>query len=157
MHSSRLPLAVLAVALGALAIGAPAAGASSDAPGDQEFEVILRDDVPAGTAPRFEVIETDLAGLRDVVAGAGVDQTIEMNGTAWISTSPADPAAAAQWGITSAGLGEAWTRTTGSADTVIAIVDTGVDADANLGGRLRSGASFVDGGDPHVDPAHHGT
>ena len=157
MRPTKLPFIALVVTLSVFASGVSAAGATSGAPGDGAFEVILRDDVPTGTAPSFSVVETDLDGLFDLVVSADDDQTIEMNGSAWISASPPDPQSPNQWSLDSSQLLEAWTRTTGSADTVIAVIDTGVNADANLGGRLLAGATFIDGGDPLVDPSMHGT
>ena len=97
MRPGILPHLVIGLALASPLTSVQAAGASSSAPGDVAFEVILRDDVPAGAAPSFTVVETDLDGLLDLVEGAGPDQTIEFNGSAQITV--ADPEAPNQWPI----------------------------------------------------------
>jgi putative cell wall-binding protein len=60
---------------------------------------------------------------------------------------PNDPAYAQQWGPKKIGMEEAWADTSGSANTVIAVLDTGVKADGtypDLNGRVLPGWDFVD-------------
>src|SRR5690606_38397558 len=53
---------------------------------------------------------------------------------------------------------EAWEQTTGSADVVIAVVDTGVDpGNPDLAGRLVAGYDFVNRDDDADDDNGHGT
>ena len=153
MRPGTLLNLVIGMALVSPLASVQSAGASSSAPGDVAFEVILRDDVPEGAAPSFTVVETDLGGLLDLVEDAGPDQTVELNGSAQIAVT--DPEVVNQWPIATNGFEAAWALETGSSDVTIAVLDTGVDHDANLTHRLP-GISFVDG-DPGVDPTGHGT
>ena len=124
--------------------------------GSITVEVIVRDDVAEGEAPSFDVVETDLDGLVEMLADPAEGTTIEPNGSAWITATPTDPEAVNQWAIAANGLASAWDTTTGDGGITIAVLDTGVDDSANLGDRRLDGISFVDG-DPSVDPTGHGS
>ncbi|HSK96296.1 MAG TPA: S8 family serine peptidase [Euzebyales bacterium] len=67
-----------------------------------------------------------------------------------------DPAWPEQRGLRGIRADEVWSHTTGDADVVIAVVDTGVDpANRDLAGRLVDGHDFVnDDGDPRDDNGH---
>ena len=83
MRPGRLLNLVIGMALLSPFSTVQSAGASSGAPGDMAFEVILRDDVPEGAAPSFTVVETDidgLAGLFDEILAAGQGLTGERPG-----------------------------------------------------------------------------
>ncbi|MCX3058828.1 S8 family peptidase [Streptomyces beihaiensis] len=68
-----------------------------------------------------------------------------------------DPMRGRQWALTSLKLPGAWGRSKGD-DTVIAIVDSGVDLDhPDLKGRLVAGYDFVDHDDKPNDEYGHGT
>ncbi len=55
-----------------------------------------------------------------------------------------DPMASEQWGLETIKAPQAWERTMGSPDVVVAVIDTGVDlGHLDLRGRLVSGISFV--------------
>lgn len=70
---------------------------------------------------------------------------------------PNDPLYPSQWGLAQVGMPDAWTRTTGTTSTVIAVVDTGVDPTApDLAGKVLAGADFVGDG-ATGDPNGHGT
>ncbi|MEM9466431.1 MAG: S8 family serine peptidase [Actinomycetota bacterium] len=135
-------------------VSAVAASPLSD--GSITVEVIVREDVAEGEAPSFEVVETDLGGLVEMLADPDDGTTIEPNGSAWITATPPDPQAVNQWAIAANAFASAWDTTTGNGDITIAVLDTGVDASANLGDRLLPGISFVDG-DPSIDPTGHGS
>ena len=65
---------------------------------------------------------------------------------------------AEQWALTRIGWADVFGTVSPAADTVVAILDTGVDANhPDLAGRLLSGESFVDGVAPDTDPNGHGT
>ncbi|MFE7603152.1 S8 family serine peptidase, partial [Streptomyces sp. NPDC057494] len=68
-----------------------------------------------------------------------------------------DPLRGQQWGLDALKLPDAWNTTRGE-DTVIAVVDTGVDLDhPDLKGRLVAGHDFVDDDDRPDDTNGHGT
>ena len=132
-----------------------AAPATADA-GTFTIEVIVREDVPEGAAPSFEVVEANLAELAELLADPTPGTTIEPNGSGWITGTPTDPEVINQWAVAANGLASAWDASTGNTDITIAVLDTGVADHANLGDRRLEGISFVDG-DPTVDPTGHGS
>ncbi|WP_017240256.1 S8 family serine peptidase [Streptomyces sp. SS] len=68
-----------------------------------------------------------------------------------------DPLRGQQWALDALKLPDAWSASKGE-DTVIAVVDTGVDPDhPDLQGRLVDGYDFVDGDDEPRDLNGHGT
>lgn len=72
---------------------------------------------------------------------------------------PADPFFDAQWAHqTTIGSSSAWDVSTGSSDLVIAVVDSGIDADhPDLSGKIVAGYDFVDNDDLPDDKNGHGT
>ncbi len=84
--------------------------------------------------------------------------SIEPDGTARATAEPRDPQWSRQWGPRAIRAPGAWDLTTGSRETVIAIVDTGIDADhPDLRGRVMRGWDFH-GNDPNPrDDNGHGT
>jgi subtilisin family serine protease len=73
------------------------------------------------------------------------------------SDSEPDPMRSQQWALKALDLPGAWETAKGE-DTVIAVVDTGIDLDhPDLKGRLVDGYDFVDGDDDPMDRNGHGT
>jgi subtilisin family serine protease len=71
---------------------------------------------------------------------------------------PSDPYFNRQWGHAQIQSAAAWDITTGSADVVIAIIDSGVDlGHPDLAGKLVAGRDFVDGDDSPWDTNGHGS
>jgi thermitase len=71
---------------------------------------------------------------------------------------PDDPRLNEQWAHTLIKSPEAWDITTGSSQTVIAIIDTGIDGNhPDLQGRIVEGYDFVDGDADPKDTNGHGT
>jgi subtilisin family serine protease len=69
----------------------------------------------------------------------------------------ADPMRSQQWALDALKLPQAWKKSEGK-DTVIAVVDSGVDLDhPDLKGRLVDGYDFVDGDTKPQDGFGHGT
>ncbi|MFL5927881.1 MAG: S8 family serine peptidase [Gaiellaceae bacterium] len=75
----------------------------------------------------------------------------------WAHVAGADPYPELPWVTQQLNLGAAWSVTRGSTNTVIAVVDTGVNADADLSGVLLPGTDLVDGDGDVSDPVGHGT
>ncbi|MFQ3631161.1 S8 family serine peptidase [Roseiflexus sp.] len=74
-------------------------------------------------------------------------------------SSPNDPRFDEQWALRHVGATCAWSRTTGNAEVIVAVVDSGVDPDhPDLAARLRSdGYDFVDDDADPRDENGHGT
>lgn len=74
------------------------------------------------------------------------------------SVTPTDPFWAQWWGARQFGLEGAWGTTQGNAETVIAIIDSGVSELSELSGRVLPGTTYLGtGADPRVDLDGHGT
>lgn len=75
------------------------------------------------------------------------------------SSSPNDPRFDEQWALYKVGATCAWERTRGSAEVIVAVVDSGVDpTHPDLAARLRTdGYDFVDDDDDPRDENGHGT
>jgi thermitase len=71
--------------------------------------------------------------------------------------TPNDPGFAGEWGVVKTRVNQAWSATRGSSRVVIAVVDTGVTASADLAGRVLPGHDFVNGDDDARDDNGHGT
>jgi subtilisin family serine protease len=94
----------------------------------------------------------------------GLDAPIRAFG--WpVDAAPNDPYFATQTDLAPIGVAAAWTRTTGTQATIVAVLDTGIDAaNAEFAGRLVPGYNALNGladspGDfgPTTDDAGHGT
>jgi thermitase len=71
---------------------------------------------------------------------------------------PNDPWWSAEWGLARIGMPALWQHTLGDPSTVIAVVDTGVDAgEPDLAGAVLTGYDAVDGTSAVGDVAGHGT
>jgi subtilisin family serine protease len=112
--------------------------------------------VPDGTAAEVEVASADVPGVefveRDIVASVAVAPTDPCY------AGPGCPAAfggapATQWGFTAVGGEAAWDVTRGSADVVVAVLDTGVQVvdTADLVGRVLD-VDRPDGSSCDIDP-----
>jgi hypothetical protein len=111
-------------------------------------------EVPAAAA---ESILARLATSPEVAA-------VELDGVARTAVRPNDPLwnRSEHEGFRISRFPEAWDRTTGSADVVIAVLDTGVTPTSEIQGRVLPGRSFITGSvgtlDDHVvDGYSHGT
>ena len=124
--------------------------------GPETFELIISVDVSKGAAPEFDVIETDIDGLVEILESTDSDDRVELHGEAELTWQPSEPVHDLQWGPQQESIEAAWDVTTGSADVVIAVLDSGVNPGPEFNGRLLDGISMIDS-DPHVDTFGHGT
>lgn len=75
-----------------------------------------------------------------------------------LDTTPNDAIWSQQWGLRQVGLPSAWDRTRGLAGTVVAVLDTGVDANhPDLRGAVLPGYDVVNGDSDPSDDNGHGT
>lgn len=97
------------------------------------------------------------ATARSVSALAGV-RYAEPNYLAQAFGTPNDPSFATQWNMRKINAPAAWDVTTGRADTIIAIIDTGIDlAHPDLQAKIVDGYDFVNADTTAQDDHGHGT
>ena len=149
--TSTLLIAVAMIATSSTPAGADEATDSTT----PQFRVIVRDDVSPGEAPTFEVVTVDLGGMFNLMSNASVG-SVELDGYGEIFWQPTDPDYPAQWEHQVTGIETAWDTTRGSAEVVIAVLDSGVTPHAEFSDRLLPGTSFT-GGNPEIDLLGHGT
>ena len=103
--------------------------------------------------PRSQASEA-LAELRstDGVGSAHLDARVSA-----VGITPNDPLWSNQGTLRSIGLPDAWTRSTGSSSSIVAVVDTGVNPSPDLGSRLMAGYDFVNGDSDPADDNGHGS
>ena len=94
VHTSPATIALsLALTCATVQTTVSTAAASEQHGGALTVEVIVRDEVAEGDAPSFEVVETDLSGMLDLLANPEDGTTTEPNSSAWITLQPTDPQA----------------------------------------------------------------
>lgn len=117
-------------------------------------------DVAAGLgAVRVEVPTRRAAAARAALAGASGIDFVEADAPVAAMRTPTDTYWSQQWGPRTVSAPAAWDVTTGAADVVIAVLDTGVNPGPEFDGKLLPGIDFVNGdSDPADDDANrHGT
>gem|GEM_PF-5349450 len=109
-------------------------------------------------AVAVEVPASRLGRVRAALADPASGTRVVTDGRARaLAVTPNDPLWALQDASRAVRLPEVWQGTTGDPATTIAIVDSGVTANAELGSRLLSGWDYVDGDADTTDPVGHGT
>jgi subtilisin family serine protease len=106
---------------------------------------------------RIDVVES---GSADVLAVLRADPSVEWAAPdrhVHAAGAPNDPFWSSQWSPVKTHAPAAWSRTTGDPATIVAVVDTGVDPQPDLAGRLVSGYDFVNGDADPADDNGHGT
>lgn len=90
------------------------------------------------------------------VAYAEPNYTVKALGT--LDRVVNDPDLAKQWAISKVGAAEAWDVTMGNSNTLLAIVDTGIDYNhPDLKGRVNKGYDFINNDEDAMDDQGHGT
>lgn len=179
-RNSRMDATLRLLAALVLAAGACfAATASRAAPGD--VRIVVGFEAGAGaharaaalaragagrarTLPdgRTAVLTVPAAGASGALAAlrrSGVVAYAERARQLSLEQTPTDPAFGVidGWAYTRPGFPAAWDVTTGSSAVTVAVVDTGVNPVADLGGALVPGHNFVAGNDDATDDNGHGT
>lgn len=102
-----------------------------------------------------DLTATQRGDLRDDPRVVAVEPDVVVHADAVV---PADPVWQHQDGLRAINVDDAWERTIGEPSVVIAVVDTGVRADAReLSGKLVNGYDFVNGDADPDDDNGHGT
>src|SRR5450759_1221546 len=83
---------------------------------------------------------------------------VEVDTSRSAEASPSDPSYPTQWSLPKIGWDQAFGTVTPTGSAIVAILDTGVDADhPELAGVVLPGTSILDGSDGRSDPNGHGT
>lgn len=116
-----------------------------------------------GSIPQLNVrvVELPAAAVRNARAGWIADARVagvETDGLVSVDWTPSDPLWAYQWEQRQVRAPRAWDLTRGAASTVVAVVDTGVQAShPDLAGQLVAGYDFVNDDRYPADDNGHGT
>ncbi len=121
--------------------------------GGRQHDIISRIGVRVVRVPEDKVERVVAALNRNPrIAFAEVDERIEL------AVTPNDPHYGSQWHLPKIDAPEAWSITTGSRQVIVAIADTGVDADhPDLAALMVPGWNFYDGNTDTRDVHGHGT
>lgn len=99
-----------------------------------------------------------LRSAAELLADSGLFESIQKNYLFSPQLVPNDPRLSSQAHLARVGAIQAWDITTGDADFLVAVVDTGVDADhPDLMDQMVEGVNIRDGGAQYDDPVGHGT
>lgn len=168
--STRALGALVAVVVALTSLAAAPAGA-----GAEPVTLVVGVDGPGATAALaaagVEVVDTIpplgiVEGRVDAVAapaarlalaGAPGISFVEEEQVVTAELVPTDTYWSRQWGPRTIGAPQAWDLTTGSSSVVVAVLDTGVDPNADLDGKLTAGYDFVNGDADPADDNGHGT
>jgi thermitase len=105
-------------------------------------------DVPAGAEQR----------VANALLRTGHVSFAERDAVGAVTSTPNDTYWPQQWGPAKVNAAAAWDSTTGSASTVVAVLDTGVTySHPDMQGRLLSGYDFVNNDSDPTDDNGHGT
>src|SRR5437667_11878149 len=131
---------------------------------EQQAEVIARNgglEISSIPALRLHVIQVAPADLPQVLPRYQADPQVvsaEENKTRQSQAFPTDPLYSNQWALAKIGWDQVFGAVTPTGSAVVAILDTGVDAQhPDLAGNVISGTSILDGSLGTTDPSGHGT
>jgi len=124
--------------------------------GAKVAEKLSRIDVSRISLPRGLTTEKAIEKFRALPFVKFVEPNYIFKPTGW---KPSDPKWNSQWGITKIRTAPAWSTETGNSKVIIAIVDSGVDANhPDLKNKMVNGYDFVDNDNSPKDDSHgHGT
>jgi thermitase len=107
---------------------------------------------------RIRVVPSALDAVERALGGRPEVKFVERNHLLLADMATTDPLYPSQWHLPKIGAAEAWDITQGSAEIVIAIVDTGVDGShPDLSSNLVPGYNFYDNNTNTSDVGGHGT
>ena len=166
MTGVRRGLIALVLACAAVGSALPGALASAD---DRDVRLVARlpdldkarglDAALAVPALATVVVETSVSNLYATarrLRAAGATE-LEIDPPVRAARVVDDPLWTAQWGPRLVGVDRAWDRTIGTAETRIAVLDTGVSTHPDLEGAVVDGVDFHNGDRDATDDNGHGT
>src|SRR5262245_40259113 len=171
-----IPIAILAVLCALLlsftSLTASAQSATSSllvklavglAPMEQALIIARNGGIEVSSIPalRLHVIEVATADLPQVLANYQADPQVvsaEENKIRQSQAYPADPLYQNQWSLPKIGWDSVFGNVTPTGSAVVAVLDTGVDAQhPDLAANVMPGISILDGSSGTTDPSGHGT
>jgi subtilisin family serine protease len=106
----------------------------------------------------LKVTGRDRKKVRQQLASNPAVLSVEDDGEAHAVAVPTDPLWSAQWYARTVRAPAAWDITTGASETIVAVIDTGVQANhPDLKGRVLAGWNFVGNNANAEDDGDHGT
>ncbi|MEN6604170.1 MAG: S8 family peptidase, partial [Bryobacteraceae bacterium] len=107
---------------------------------------------------RLRVPEASLDRIQKALEQSGMAAFVEKDYLAEGAAVPNDPSYASQWYLAKINSTMAWDMTKGSSGTVVAVVDSGVDAThPDLAGKVVAGWNFLGANSDTSDVYGHGT
>jgi serine protease len=141
-----------------------AADAVSEAGTDaaDEHSLVTMESTPSGPVVTTHPVDSPADAAEVAVAAAAGNDLVAVDTDAPVETSVAtnDPSSGAQWAFTNTSFGALWPSAIGASNpvTVVAVIDTGVDAGhQDLAGQVLQGVSLVPGVPTSADDNGHGT
>ena len=121
--------------------------------------VELLDEQVEATTAAIRVRKSDVAEAVAVLEADPTVEYVERDVVARATATPADQFYSQQWGTGRTGVPTVWDDTKGAGETVIAVVDTGVNTAHPdfVGAAFLPGRDFVNGDDDPADDNGHGT
>src|SRR3954468_23874278 len=124
----------------------------------QQDALTAVDAVSSQAVPALRMYSASLTDAAVTTLGANPDVTrVEADAVREAQATPSDPSYASQWALPKIGWDAAFGTVTPAGSATVAVLDTGVDATADLAGNLVAGASMLDGVTGTGDPNGHGT
>jgi serine protease len=127
-----------------------------------EHSLVTLESSPAGPVVTTHPVSSDADAAAVATRAAAGNDLIAVDTDAPVAATVAtnDPSSAAQWAFTNTSFGSLWPSAIGTANPplVVAVIDTGVDANhPDLTGRVLPGISLVSGAPTAADDNGHGT
>src|SRR4051812_5246881 len=124
----------------------------------QQDDLAAADAVSTDAVPALRLYSASLtdAGLATLQANPDVTR-VEVDKVREVQAAPDDPSYGDQWALSQIGWDTAYGTVDPAGSATVAVLDTGVDATADLAGKLVAGASVLDGATSTADPNGHGT
>src|SRR3954453_5946322 len=120
--------------------------------------LVAVDAVSASSVPALRMYSASLTDAAVTTLRANPDVTrVEADAVREAQATPSDPSYGSQWALPKIDWDAAFGTVTPAGSATVAVLDTGIDATADLTGNLVAGASMLDGVTGTGDPNGHGT